>query len=31
MIAEEVYVPDVRDKTIDEAKKILKEYGLNIE
>jgi len=24
MIAEEVYVPDVRDKTIDEAKKILK-------
>jgi len=28
MIAEEVYVPDVRDKTIDEAKKILKEYGL---
>jgi len=28
MIAEEVYVPDIRDKTIDEAKKILKEYGL---
>lgn len=28
MIAEEVYVPDIRDKTIDDAKKLLKEYGL---
>lgn len=28
MMAEEVYVPDIRDKTIDEAKKLLKEHGL---
>lgn len=28
MLAEEVFVPDIRDKTIDEAKKILKDCGL---
>ena len=29
MMAEEVFVPDIRDKTINEAKLILREYGLN--
>ncbi len=28
MLAEEVYVPDVRDKSVEEAKKVLKEKGL---
>ena len=28
MMAEEVYVPDIRDKSIEEAKKLLKEKGL---
>lgn len=29
MMAEEVFVPDIRDKTINEAKLILREYGLD--
>ena len=27
-MAEEVFVPDIRDKTLNEAKLILREYGL---
>lgn len=29
MMAEEVFVPDIRDKTLNEAKLILREYGLD--
>lgn len=29
MMAEEVFVPDIRDKTINEAKLVLREYGLD--
>ena len=29
MMAEEAFVPDIRDKTINEAKLILREFGLD--